>query len=129
MADVKVSEMQELTNPGTLDDKFVYVVTEDSINGNTYNKMSLGTLQREISDSYFNANTPHPCFTYDNNRFITGVNDIPQPNLTNGLTSLVDEYALGVASNGYSPQTRLVNLSLPNALYINANAFQLPETT
>lgn len=50
MANEKVSSMTELNEVGSLDNKFLYVVTEDQ-NGNTNNKMSLRTLQREIAAS------------------------------------------------------------------------------
>ena len=50
MANEKVSSMTELNEVGSLDNKFLYVVTEDQ-NGNTNNKMTLRTLQREIAAS------------------------------------------------------------------------------
>lgn len=48
MANEKVSSMTELNEVGSLDNKFLYVVTENEGGANVHNKMSLQTMQRGI---------------------------------------------------------------------------------
>lgn len=126
---IKVSEMQELRDMGSPDNKYVYVVTESQGgDGNEYNKMSLRTI---VDNAGGNNPTPHPCFTYDDNRFITGVHQASPPNVyVNGDSPyyyvtqkhIYDDYALGIITLGGKSGTQLEVLECPNVEYISSMA-------
>lgn len=87
-------------------------------------------------EDYESNSGPLPCFTYDENQFITGVSENPEVNINdNGhwilgenYRDIVDEYALGVADMSENCQTLssqpLTSIYLPNATYIGSSAFQ-----
>lgn len=75
--------------------------------------------------------TPHPCFTYDDNRFIAGVHRASPPNDygtsdTPAVTQkhIYDDYALGIFTlEGINGRTKLEVLECPNVEYISHLAF------